>query len=73
MNGGNNMFDVYRISIFIGLYCFILGFGLFESYRRLKTEGILDKGTYTIRNISYSLFGGSAVLFALGMIVYYNL
>ena len=68
-----NMFDIYRVCVFIGLYCFTLGFGLFESYRRLKVDGVLDKGTYTIRNISYSLLGSSAALLSIGIAIYYNL
>lgn len=56
--------------IIIGLYCFIFGFGLFESYRRLKSEGVVVKDLYTIRGIAYSLLFISIVLLSSGIFMY---
>ena len=56
--------------IIIGLYCFILGFGLFESYIRLKSEGVVVKDLYIIRGIAYSLLLISIVLLSSGIFMY---
>lgn len=56
--------------IIIGLYCFIFGFGLFESYRRLKSEGVVVKDLYIIRGIAYSLLLISIVLLSSGIFMY---
>lgn len=67
------MFDIYKVCIFIGMYCLILGIGLFESYRKLKSDGVLVKGTYTVRNLAYSLLGSSVILLGIGIAIYSNL
>ena len=64
------MFDIYKVCIFIGMYCLILGIGFFESYRKLKSDGVLVKGTYKIRNAAFALLGSSVVLLGVGIGIY---
>ena len=67
------MLDIYKVCIFIGMYCLTLGIGLFESYRQLKSDGVMVKNTYTVRNLAYSLLGSSVILLGSGMAIYSNL
>lgn len=64
------MFDIYKLCVFFGLYCFIFGFGCFESYCHLKKDGVIVKGTYSLRKTAFALWISSAVLLAIGLGIY---
>ena len=64
------LFDIYKICIFIGMHCFMFGFGIFEACRKLKSEGAISGNFVSLRNSSYILLGSSAILLFIGFMLY---
>lgn len=64
------LFDIYKVCIFIGMYCFMFGFGIFEACRKLKSAGAISGNFASLCNSSYILLGSSVVLLFIGFILY---
>ena len=64
------MFDIYKACVFIGLYCFMIGFACFEVYRKLKSEGAVVNDKFSLKKLSYIFFGSSVILLGVGCALY---